>query len=184
MSDTEQMASDKPKRGFAALTPEQRRVLASKGGKAVQAQGKAPLFTSESGRRAGRKGGVRAHALGLAHAFTPEEAPLSLSHFLFPANAGSAAHGSFVPEPDPGGLSGRVGAGFGLTGFPLTVGWDGFGLTGRGGDGRCLTVIKFLIRSMLWLRVEFGASCARIQTHQPHCWLAVGASCCRSINCS
>ena len=74
MADAHRQSSDKPRRGFAALTPEQRRALASKGGKAVQAQGKAPLFTSESGRKAGRKGGVRAHALGRGHAFTPAEA--------------------------------------------------------------------------------------------------------------
>jgi RNA polymerase sigma factor (sigma-70 family) len=74
MIDAHQQSSDKPGCGFAVLTPDQRRALASKGGKAVQAQGKAPLFTSESGRKAGRKGGVRAHALGRGHAFTPAEA--------------------------------------------------------------------------------------------------------------
>lgn len=46
-----------PRRGFASMPPEQRRAIASKGGKAVQAAGLGHRFTSESGREAGRKGG-------------------------------------------------------------------------------------------------------------------------------
>lgn len=45
------------KRGFASLTPERRREIASKGGKAVHAKGTAHTFDSEQGRIAGRKGG-------------------------------------------------------------------------------------------------------------------------------
>lgn len=44
-------------RGFATLSPERRRVIASKGGKAAQALGVAHNWTPEEARRAGRVGG-------------------------------------------------------------------------------------------------------------------------------
>lgn len=50
------MSEQKP-RGFAALSPERRREIASSGGKAAHEQGKAHQFTSEEGREAGRLGG-------------------------------------------------------------------------------------------------------------------------------
>lgn len=46
----------KPK-GFATLTPERRREIASQGGKAAHALGKAHQFTPAEARAAGRKGG-------------------------------------------------------------------------------------------------------------------------------
>lgn len=52
----------KARRGFAAMTDEQRRELARRGGKAAQASGKAHRFTSEEAREAGRKGGAAPHA--------------------------------------------------------------------------------------------------------------------------
>lgn len=48
--------SERGKRGFSAMDPEKHREIASKGGKAVHAQGKAHEFTSEEAREAGRKG--------------------------------------------------------------------------------------------------------------------------------
>jgi len=45
-------------RGFASMTPEQQREIASKGGKAVQALRKAHKWTSEEAQAAGRKGGM------------------------------------------------------------------------------------------------------------------------------
>jgi general stress protein YciG len=45
------------KRGFAAMDPEQQRMIASKGGKAAHAKGTAHEWTSEEARRAGRQGG-------------------------------------------------------------------------------------------------------------------------------
>jgi len=51
--------NDKKKQGFAALDPEQQRLIASKGGKAAHAAGKGHKFTSETAREAGRKGGAR-----------------------------------------------------------------------------------------------------------------------------
>ena len=60
----------KQKRGFAAMSPEKRREICSKGGKAAHAAGRAHEFTSEEAGAAGRK----AHATGRAHEFTTEEA--------------------------------------------------------------------------------------------------------------
>lgn len=47
-----------PKRGFAALSPEQRRAVAASGGRAAQASGRGHRFTSEEARVAGAKGGA------------------------------------------------------------------------------------------------------------------------------
>lgn len=60
--------------GFAHFTPEQRRAIAAKGGRAARDSGKAHRFTPETGRAAGALGGATAHQLGKAHRFTPEEA--------------------------------------------------------------------------------------------------------------
>ena len=46
-----------PKRGFAALTEERQREIASKGGRASHAKGTAHEFTPEEARAAGRVGG-------------------------------------------------------------------------------------------------------------------------------
>ena len=45
------------KRGFAAMDPAAVSAIASRGGKAAHAQGRAYEFDSESARAAGRKGG-------------------------------------------------------------------------------------------------------------------------------
>jgi general stress protein YciG len=66
--------AEKSKRGFASMSPEKQREIASKGGKAAHAKGKAHEFTSEEARAAGRKGGYAAHQRGRAHEFTSEEA--------------------------------------------------------------------------------------------------------------
>lgn len=49
-------------RGFAAISPERRREIASKGGKAAHAVGTAHKFTTEEARAAGTKGGNAPHA--------------------------------------------------------------------------------------------------------------------------
>lgn len=61
-------------RGLAAMDPERRREIASKGGKATQAKGTGNRFTSESAKAAGAKGGKSAQASGKAHRFTTETA--------------------------------------------------------------------------------------------------------------
>ena len=50
---------DKPKarRGFASMSPEKQREIASKGGRAAHEKGTAHEWTSEEARSAGRKGG-------------------------------------------------------------------------------------------------------------------------------
>lgn len=47
----------KANRGFAGMTPEQRRTASSKGGRTTQARGTAHRWNSETGKVAGRKGG-------------------------------------------------------------------------------------------------------------------------------
>ena len=61
-------------RGFASMDAAKQRAIASKGGQAAHAQGKAHEFSSEEARIAGRKGGQAAHARGTAHQFSSEEA--------------------------------------------------------------------------------------------------------------
>jgi general stress protein YciG len=61
-------------RGFASMDAQRQREIASKGGQAAHAQGKAHEFSSEEARIAGRKGGEAAHARGTAHKFSTEEA--------------------------------------------------------------------------------------------------------------
>lgn len=59
-TDKAEEAAAKPlpkKRGFAAMTPEKQRELASKGGKAAHEKGTAHEFTIEEARVAGSKGG-------------------------------------------------------------------------------------------------------------------------------
>ena len=50
------MTEKKRKWGFALLTPEQRKEIASKGGRAAQKRGRAHQFDSEDAREAGKKG--------------------------------------------------------------------------------------------------------------------------------
>jgi general stress protein YciG len=47
-------------RGFASMSPERVKEIASMGGKAAHANGTAHQFTSEEAKVAGRKGGLRA----------------------------------------------------------------------------------------------------------------------------
>ena len=47
----------KERRGFAAMSPEKQREIASKGGRAAHQKGTAHEWTSEEARTAGRKGG-------------------------------------------------------------------------------------------------------------------------------
>ena len=49
--------SNTKKKGFASLSPEKRREIASKGGKAVHQKGNAHKFNSETARKAGKIGG-------------------------------------------------------------------------------------------------------------------------------
>lgn len=48
----------KSRRGFASMSPEKQREIASKGGRAAHAKGTAHEWTRDEARHAGRKGGV------------------------------------------------------------------------------------------------------------------------------
>lgn len=74
-TDKEEVPSNaeeaKPRlRGFAAMSPDQRRALGSKGGRTAHERGTANKFTPESASVAGRK----PHENGTAHKWTSEEA--------------------------------------------------------------------------------------------------------------
>jgi hypothetical protein len=56
------MTETKKPQGFAALTPERRKEIASLGGKAAHAQGVGHQWTEETARIAGRKGGTARQA--------------------------------------------------------------------------------------------------------------------------
>lgn len=56
---TQEPAKGKSKRGFAAMSPEKRREIASKGGRTAHALGKAHQWNTESARAAGRRGGKK-----------------------------------------------------------------------------------------------------------------------------
>ena len=49
---------EKSRRGFAAMTPETQRRIASQGGKASHASGRGHRFSADEARDAGRKGGM------------------------------------------------------------------------------------------------------------------------------
>ena len=51
------VAERKERRGFASMSPEKQREIASKGGRAAHQKGTAHEWTSEEARSAGRKGG-------------------------------------------------------------------------------------------------------------------------------
>jgi hypothetical protein len=55
-------ASEKQRRGFAAMNPDQVRELARRGGVAAHRAGTAHEFSSDEARAAGRKGGLAAHS--------------------------------------------------------------------------------------------------------------------------
>jgi len=68
---------EKKKRGFANLSPEKRREIASRGGKKAQEMGVSHKWTSETAKLAGQKGGSIAQAKGAGHRFSTEEAKIA-----------------------------------------------------------------------------------------------------------
>lgn len=50
-------SNGKERRGFASMSPEKQREIASKGGRAAHQKGTAHEWTSDEARQAGRKGG-------------------------------------------------------------------------------------------------------------------------------
>lgn len=51
-------SSGKSRRGFASMSPEKQREIASKGGRAAHEKGTAHEWTTDEARAAGRKGGL------------------------------------------------------------------------------------------------------------------------------
>ena len=51
------VAEHKERRGFASMSPEKQREIASKGGRAAHEKGTAHEWTADEARTAGRKGG-------------------------------------------------------------------------------------------------------------------------------
>lgn len=68
-ANPDEAVSHRP-RGFARLSPEERRRLGSKGGRTAHARGTANTFTPEAASRAGKV----PHQRGTAHHWTSEEA--------------------------------------------------------------------------------------------------------------
>jgi len=77
----------KERRGFASMTPEKQREIASKGGRAAHQKGTAHEWTSEEARSAGRKGGQisRGGRGRLLEPETPEMAAGQASEIASPA---------------------------------------------------------------------------------------------------
>lgn len=70
---SEQMQVVKSRRGFASMSREKHRAIASRGGISAHAQGKAHRFSSDEASNAARLG----HLKGTAHQFTSAEARLA-----------------------------------------------------------------------------------------------------------
>jgi len=88
----------KERRGFASMSPEKQREIASKGGRAAHQKGTAHEWTSEEARSAGRKGGQISRG-GRGRLIESSETPLA-------ADAGGM--------PDDRELIGRPGTGDGV----------------------------------------------------------------------
>jgi uncharacterized protein len=57
MQENGRQEGQKSRRGFAAMSPERQREIASQGGRAAHQQGVAHEWSAEEARAAGRKGG-------------------------------------------------------------------------------------------------------------------------------
>ena len=68
----------KERRGFASMSPEKQREIASKGGRAAHQKGTAHEWTSDEARNAGRKGGQISRG-GRGRLIEPAPAPISVS---------------------------------------------------------------------------------------------------------
>ncbi len=66
----------KERRGFASMSPEKQREIASKGGRAAHQKGTAHEWTSEEARQAGRKGGQVSRGGRGRLIVSPEQAPV------------------------------------------------------------------------------------------------------------
>ena len=79
----------KERRGFASMSPEKQREIASKGGRAAHQKGTAHEWTADEARSAGRKGGQVSRG-GRGRLIVPPELPDGRSN----ADAGTPAPGA------------------------------------------------------------------------------------------
>jgi general stress protein YciG len=71
-------AERKERRGFASMSPEKQREIASKGGRAAHEKGTAHEWTTDEARSAGRKGGQVSRG-GRGRLIAPEGGPTGSS---------------------------------------------------------------------------------------------------------
>lgn len=90
--------TSKKKRGFASLTPEQRKEIASKGGKAAHAKGTAHKFNHDEAVAAGSKGGIEVHRKGTAHKFRGRNVIEQAKEFLETLNPADPPANKVVQE--------------------------------------------------------------------------------------
>jgi general stress protein YciG len=64
---TEQSKKKHPRRGFASMSPDRRREIASLGGHCAHACGRAQTWSSEEAQAAGRKGGTKSRRSKLSN---------------------------------------------------------------------------------------------------------------------
>lgn len=86
----------KERRGFASMSPEKQREIASKGGRAAHQKGTAHEWTSEEARNAGRKGGQISRG-GRGRLVEPDTG----------AEAIVSAEGDARPRPEPTDIIGE-----------------------------------------------------------------------------
>lgn len=79
----------KERRGFASMTPEKQKEIASKGGRAAHQKGTAHEWTSDEARQAGRKGGQVSRG-GRGRLIMPDQPP-ALQAEVRPAMAPASA---------------------------------------------------------------------------------------------
>jgi general stress protein YciG len=81
----------KERRGFASMSPERQREIASKGGRAAHEKGTAHEWTADEARNAGRKGGQVSRG-GRGRLVVPAESsvPVSSDASSKPADDGNA----------------------------------------------------------------------------------------------
>lgn len=80
----------KERRGFASMSAEKQREIASKGGRAAHAKGTAHEWSSDEARAAGRKGGMMSRGgRGKLPEGASDEAATTASNPPIPTNEGS-----------------------------------------------------------------------------------------------
>jgi len=76
----------KERRGFASMSAEKQREIASKGGRAAHAKGTAHEWSTDEARAAGRKGGMMSRG---GRGKLPEDVSGTTPHPPIPSNEGS-----------------------------------------------------------------------------------------------